>query len=311
MTRATAEVLVKHWIHIGTQKAASSYLRGLLAQVPDVALANRQELNFFCEGETQPLDAYLGCFPRKAQVLFENSPLYLRRGAVAAPAIAATFPEAPMLSLFLRDPVEAIISHHRMRMRQGYFERPNPYSGDASDLSAFVRQNPDYIDDWRYMDMLEAHWLDKFPMERFAIRTFEDFTDRPKAILAELLGKFGQTVPNDLDVEAVWRNQRPASALANWLLAATKRNSSLRYIRHQAMKVRPLRAISERMLFRAQSKSAEIAVDGDSRTVLADLLRPDVDRLCRFMGRDSLPWPNFYEVGADRPQPAEAKAAGR
>ena len=28
---------MRHWIHLGIQKAASSFLRGLLAQVPEIA----------------------------------------------------------------------------------------------------------------------------------------------------------------------------------------------------------------------------------------------------------------------------------
>lgn len=67
----------------GIQKAASSSLRGLLAQVAELALASRQELNFFCFAEDHSHDAYLSCFPEKRPILFDNSPIYFGMAASA------------------------------------------------------------------------------------------------------------------------------------------------------------------------------------------------------------------------------------
>ena len=296
---------MRHWVHLGTQKAGSSFLRGLLAQVPEVGLADKQELDFFGFEPDQSYAAYLERFPDKRPVLFENSPIYFRQGAKCAPPLATTLADKqPMLSLLLRDPVEAIISHHDMQLRQNFFSGPHDYTGDPSDLAAFVRQNPHYLDRCRYMDLLERHWLPRFPLPSFAIRTFEEFTARPAETLRELAALAGLDAIGEVEAGKVAKNARPASAFAHRILMATGRSPALAALRRRAMAVPGLRKLAERALF---DKSRQGSGDGgrlaEVRAELAESFRSDVARLCEFLGRDSLPWRNFFE-------PANAAAAG-
>lgn len=287
---------MRHWIHVGTQKAASSFLRGLLAQVPEIALASRQELNFFrCAGD-HSYDVYLTCFPEKRPILFENSPVYFREGSKCAQAMAETLADKkPMLSLLLRDPVEAIISHHDMRLRQGLFKRDKSYAGDPRDLTNFVRQNPQYINDWRYMTILQLHWLPRFPSESFAIRIFEEFTARPVESVRELAAQIGLDDIGQVQADKVWKNARPSSPLAHRLLLVTSRNTVLRAMRRRAMAIPALRNLAERTLL--DNSRASASLDGrmaEAKAELANILQPEVARLCEFLGRDSLPWSNFF-----------------
>ena len=286
---------MKHWVHLGMQKAGSSFLRSLLSQVPDIGLADRQELNFFGYEDDHSYEAYLARFPHKGRILFENSPVYFRRGARCAQPLAETLNgKEAMLSLFLRDPVDAIISHHDMRLRQGFFTRPHEFKGDPRDLTAFVRQNPQYLADWRYMDLLKC-WTSHVPVGSLEIWTFEEFIAQP----VETLRQIGRRARLDgvwtVDAGKSWKNARPSSAFAHWMLQATGRSRILRAVRHQAMAVPALRKLAERALFSRRTNGDDDRLTG-MKLELAEILRPDVLELCDFLGRDRLPWANFFET---------------
>jgi hypothetical protein len=287
---------MRHWIHLGTQKAGSSFLRGVLAQVPEVGLACAQELNFFSGQSDASYEAYLRQFPAKRGVLFENSPIYFRKGDSAAPAIRRVLGgKSLLLSLFLRDPVEAIVSHHEMQLRQGFFEGPHSYSGDPCDLRAFIWRNPHYLDRCRYMDLLEREWLPRFSVETFAIGTFEEFTADPAAVVRGLADRVGIEIGDTLRPEQVAKNARPSSALSQWILTQSER-PALRAIRRRVMTMPALRSFAEATLFarRKSSSGADRETMRETKAELAKIFRPGVERLTEFLGRETLPWKNFF-----------------
>ena len=278
------------------QKAASSFLRGLLVQVPSIAVSPQQELNFFRSEEDRSLSAYLACFPEERPVLFENSPVYFREGAACAPAIAEILgAREPILSLLLRDPVEAVLSHHDMRLRQGLFERNLGYQGDPTDLMEFLGKNPTYINDWRYGTILERYWMPHFPQERLLIRTFEEFTADPVEVIRDLAGFCGIDRIGPINTNKAWKNPRPASPRINQLMLLTNRNRVLRAARRGAMAIPGLRRASERILFNSPRTAAKSCKRMDDvKAQLTEILRSEVMRVCELMSRDSLPWPNFF-----------------
>ena len=290
-----------HWIHLGTQRAGSSFLRSLLAQVSQVALARRKELHFFGYEKDHRYEVYLACFPERRSVLFENSPTYFRDGGKCAQPLAETLAGKPLLlSLLLRDPVEAIISHHDMRLRQGFFKGSHAYSGDPADLLSFVRRNPQYLDPWRYMHLLESHWLPRFPAEKLAIRTFEEFTSRPIETVQEFAKRAGLNDISEISPDKAWKNARFSNGLTYRFATVVNRSPSLRELRRRAMAVPVLRRLAEGLLFRQSNRSRSgDSVIGETKSELADLLREDVDRLCGFLGQHSLPWSNFWPNGTD------------
>jgi hypothetical protein len=297
---------MKHWIHIGTQKAGSTFLYGLVAQIPDVAIARKQELNFFTHHQDQSYEAYLSCFPEKRPVLFDNSPIYFREGAKTAPAIAAILGDKPLLlSLILRDPVDAIVSLHEMRLQQGFFvRRKSSYSGDPRDLSAFVRANPGYLDVCRYMDLLETHWLPHFAASRFAIHIFEEFTASPLEAVRGLAERAGVSDIGQLDSERVWKNARPATGFAHWLVTTSSRNPALRALGRKTLAVPALRRVAEGALFKKPGGSAQDQLKlAETKAELVENLRPQVARLQEFLGRDRLPWRNFFGAGTGGAHP--------
>lgn len=299
---------MKHWIHIGTQKAGSSFLYGLLAQVPQVALAEKQELNFFVRPGDQSYAGYLDCFPEKRPVLFDNSPIYFREGRKAAEAIATIVGEKEFtLSLFLRDPVEAMISLHQMRLNQGFFRRHH-FPGDPRNLMAFIEANPDYVGVCRYMELLEGQWLPSLPAESFAIRIFEEFTARPVDTVREIAAHIGIDETGSVRSANVWKNMQPSSGLANWMVETASRYPLLRAATRRSMAVPALRRVATTALFRKRRRSpAEQARIAETKRKLAEIFRPDVMRLCAFLGRDSLPWSNFF---GGRGRPEDGLAAG-
>lgn len=287
---------MRHWIHLGTQKAGSSFLRGLVAQVRHIGLADRQELNFFGFEENHSYEAYLARFPQQRPILFENSPIYFRQGSKCAAPFAETMGDKdPFLSIFLRDPVEAIVSHHNMQLLQGFFAGPHDYIGDPRDLRAFIRNNPHYLDRCRYMDLLERHWLTRFPRESFGICTFEEFTAEPVQVLRQLAPWAGLDDTPDIEPDGVPTNARPSSPLSHWLLEATN-GGAMRALRRRAMASPALRQLAEATLF---AKPKVHQADEDLRSLKAEIaesFRGDVVRLCEFLGRHSLPWKNFFDI---------------
>lgn len=289
----------RHAIHLGTQKAGSTYLLGLVRQYPEFrTTTDRQELHYFANHFDQPLDWYFDQFKGDGAVVWDNSPAYFRNGEVVAERIGDFVRGRPvLLSLLLRDPISYLHSLHQMRLRQGTFERTGLWRGPFEDLVKVIENNPGYIDSARYADQLERIWFPHAPRDLWRIGVFEEFIAAPLETLADLRARLVLPPGGPVDLAAASTNPEPKW---RWVHAARTFLAAQKGLR-QALKRLPMAGAARKAAYDAAFRNAAQKADGgpDERTVsyLKARLAPDVERLRQLLGRETLPWKHFRTSG--------------
>lgn len=106
-----------HLIIIGAQKAGTTTLFDCLAPHPDIATANKKEVNFFGFQFERGLDWYLGLFDTGDRIKLDASPQYLHISSVAQ-QLRLALPDANLVCL-IRDPIARAISNYRFNLARG------------------------------------------------------------------------------------------------------------------------------------------------------------------------------------------------
>lgn len=287
----------RHLVHLGTQRAGSTFLYHLMRQLPDVSIARAQELGFFRHEPVGSYDDYLGQFTGRRDVLFENSPFYFRSSAETAPRLAAFFQNRPLrISLSLRDPIEYLLSLHKMKRRQQFSPETAGFQGSTDDLIDFCRQNPTYLDRCRYATLLETHWFPRFEREQMDIFLFEDLIADPRRTLERLCSRVGVDVPANLNTE-VFTNAEPRSSAVQTLRRVTAQTPWLRTLATKVRATPVLRSAIVKMTFKSGPGAPSPAAPKEDDRKLVDFLQNElggeVERLKAILGRDALPWKNF------------------
>jgi hypothetical protein len=267
--------------HIGLQRAASTYLYDLLASHPDVALP-RKGLGFYANKFERGMEWYLAQFPDTG-VRIDSSPIYFVRGERAAPRIKDVLGDVPpRLLLMLRNPIDYTASrfllHRRTRgLRKRFGEVP-------CDLEILMRMHPEYLDESRYADLLERHWLSRFDRSCLHVILFEEFTRNEAELTAGTLAFFGL---------------RPVPLTAT----PSSRNATLRHPALHAVKAAIVARPRLRMMLRGNprvqrwynrflvAKSPKLSTQ--RREWLRDQLAPDVARLRTLLGDPLTAWVDF------------------
>jgi len=267
--------------HIGLQRAASTYLYDLLASHPDVALP-RKGLGFYANKFDRGMDWYLAQFPDTG-IRIDSSPIYFVRGERAAPRIHdALGAAAPRFVLMLRNPIDYTASrfllHQRTRgLRKRFGEAPR-------ELETLLRIHPEYLDESRYADLLERHWLSRFDRSCFHVALFEEFTRDEAAVTAGILVFLGLR-PHPLTATPSSRN----ATLRHPLLHAVKAAIVARPRLHELLRTnrRVQRLYGRHLVAKTPKLSAR------RRGWLRDQLAPDVARLRALLGDPLTAWADF------------------
>lgn len=180
---------MKSWsnfIVVGAQRSGSTYLYNLLAQHPDIAMAQpiRPEPKYFLNrtADEVDLDAYVSQFfadAKDGQMLGEKSTSYYESPA-AADCIRASLPGAKIIFI-LRDPVHRALSNYYFSLNHGLETRtlqevfidnaPAP-SLEGRTLSV----NPfDYCGRGEYHRFV-AIYQERFPLQQIFICTLEQLS---------------------------------------------------------------------------------------------------------------------------------------
>lgn len=259
-------------IHLGTQRAGSSYLNNLLRSHPDVAVSRLQEPSFYTRRHDRGRQWYLDSFPATGERV-DTSPAYFRKGAEAAPRIREAVPEA-RFSLILRDPVDYLESLFQLEKNQGRW--------DASDrLPAVVARRPRYLDRARYHKVLSQEWLSRFDRSQFLIFLFDEFVKDNERCVRELLDFW------DLPVRTL---SAPPSSRNR-----TLRTRSLHDLKSKAVKIGWLkRALKRNPLFnlvydKLLTRPPE-RLTTQERAELLEPLRDDIAALSELVGPRVLRW---------------------
>jgi len=164
---------------IGAQKSATTSLAFLLNQPPVVVLAEPKEPDFLTVNWSKGLDWYRSCFRRGQGILIDASVGYTmaptatgRESEIVAPARAREISPDAKFIYMVRDPAERCYSAYWHDVRAG---RETRSLRQAVDGGAY------YVSASYYCRQLEF-FLKCFPLDRFLIIRFSDFTHDPATI---------------------------------------------------------------------------------------------------------------------------------
>lgn len=280
---------MRHLIHIGTQKAGSTFLWSLLRQHPDISVSKIQECNFFHNNYLQGTGWYNGQFDARKPFFLDTSPVYFRHGAEIAERIlnfSGTYDVS--LTLLLRNPVDYLASHFLMQKNQGFFETSLKYRNAPGNLVDFVETHPEYLERAFYARNLKENWLPRFP-NRLKIFLFEDFVANPEATLRDILNFYGARTDIAFDFAQTEQNRASKNSSA---LALRRAGARLGVARQW---FRPLwRGLGLKKAFTAAStKDSAKTLSSIDRERLAAVLKDDVTRLKGLIGVENLPWKDF------------------
>lgn len=278
---------------IGTQKGGTSYLASLIAQHPDVCLAEPKEPQFYTAHWEKGLDWYRGRFANPdAPLLLDASTSYTAapvpsidppearaqsRLAGVPEKVARIAPDARFVYL-LREPVKRTWSSYWHTVRVG--EETLPIREALESKTYYLRMG-------RYYEQLEL-WYEHFPRDRFLVLLFEDLVADPKTVANRALGFAGLSELDEFVLES-GRNRTftytPAFArLVRFIKRAGGRSDRI----IKAVKPFVPRRLLERVASRVTKKVPELSPQ-DAEWLRAYFREPNL-RLVEELGLDLTPW---------------------
>lgn len=182
----------RHFLVAGAQRCGTTYLRTLLVEHPDVAMAepSRPEPKVLLDPEqvAQGPEWYRATYfshARHGQLLGEKSTSYL--DVPAAAGAATRLLGDPLVLVQLRDPVARAVSHWSFSTEHGMERRPLaevleanlsgplPWDGAGASVSPFA-----YLERGRYVEQLRP-WLAEHG-DRLRIQLLEDLISTPATL---------------------------------------------------------------------------------------------------------------------------------
>ncbi len=258
-------------IVIGAMKCGTTSLHNYLKRHPEISMSKVKELNFFSD-ETKKARGF-GWYKKKfdwsRKVHGESSPNYSKCHLFPGipKQMAACMPDATFVYI-VRDPIERIISHYQHSVHHAREKRP--IEDALSDL-----EDNNLVDTSRYFKQL-LEFLEFYDRDQILLFTLDELQADP--------GKVCQTIFKKVDVDPHFyhpgfhRHFHQTSNLYPRTDVAVK-------LSHYAGS----RAIRHALPFMFK-KMDRPQINGELRSRLVDVLKPDIDSLRKYWGRDLLHW---------------------
>ncbi|MFU8816787.1 MAG: sulfotransferase family protein [Pseudomonadales bacterium] len=276
---------VVDFIHVGVQKAGSSWLQQALSRHPELFTGcgsqNDKDICFFSYHYDRGYEWYERHFTegRAARMRGEVSTSYFP--CRDAPGRIARYNPRMKILVCLRNPVDRLISNHLHEIRLGHVSERN------YDLADGIRNNPAYLEQSRYYTLLKR-WLREFSMENLHVTIFEHLFEAPEVHLGAIYRFLGiaSEPSSDFPTEAVNARRVPVSRtfdlaarrsarLLKGLVPAGAIRSLKRAGIHKAATAANTRADPERLVDRALRLELHQLFE-DENAALADLLGIDL-----------------------------------
>ena len=269
-------------IVVGGLKCGTTSLHHYLNLHPQVTMSRPKELNFFVEELNWPLgpEWYGAHFDPAATVRGETSPHYTDRPRLdgVAERMQEVVPHARIVYM-VRDPIDRILSHYLHNVGGGYEHRPLE--------EALARTDTAYVDRSRYAFQVEPY-LEAFGPERIRVISREDLklerADTMRSMF-EFLGVDPEFTSEEFERE--WETGGAKGGGRFRLMDRAVRLPGLRALDRNFDRLpERLRWRVERMVHDPDSGEApKPKLPSELRKRLADVLRPEVERLERITGR--------------------------
>jgi hypothetical protein len=282
--RAEREGALPNLVVVGGLKCGTTSLHHYLALHPEISMSRPKELNFFVAELNWELgpEWYASHFDRAAPVRGETSPHYtnLPRFGGVAERMRATLGEQARIIYMVRDPIERILSHYVHNLGAGYETRPLERAlGDPE--SAYVARS-------RYATQLEPY-LGSFERDRILIVANEDLAAEREATMRTVFGFCGVDAAFTSDqFERQWETGSARASESGFrLMDRAVRLPGLRALDRNFDRLpEALRWLVERIVHDPeQGPAPKPDLPTELRERLAELLRPEVERLEEVAGR--------------------------
>ena len=273
------------FIGIGAQKAATTWLHHVLAEHPDVSVADEKEVNFFSAQFDKGYAWYTRRFGGQAQpVLFgECSPNYF----ISCDATARAKVYNPDLKIIaiLRDPIDRAFSNHLHEIRKGHIPA-------STSFAEALTQNPTYLEQSSYKRHL-SRWIEAFGQEQVLVLLSEDIGADPAAAYRDVCAHLGLSTGHAL--QAVGQRQNES---------ITYRSKKLQKILRQAGDAGRAAGLAEAITWvkgrwgirqligynRQHLRGQVTEMSPQTRAKLEQYFQDDVAYVSALLGRDALPW---------------------
>lgn len=277
---------------IGGLKCGTTSLHHYLGAHPEVSMSRPKELNFFVAELNWELgvDWYASHFDPAAPVRVETSPHYtnMPRFAGVPERIAATLGADVKLVYMVRDPIDRLLSHYVHNVSGGYEDR-GLTEALADRSSAYVMRS-------LYAGQLEPY-LSAFDPEQILIVAQDRLRDDRQATLRRLFEFAGVRSDFSSDqFDRLWETGSAKTGGGFRLMDRAVRLPGLRAIDRNFDRLpESLRWLVERVVHDPKGgPAAKPELGPGERESLAELFRPDVERLSELSGQ------RFDWLGTDR-----------
>jgi hypothetical protein len=206
--RSSTGLTVPDFLGIGAQKSGTTWLYENLRAHPQAFLPEPKELHYFDQRfGVESFESYCQRFaPGVGKIKGEITPAYgiLPRRIIRF--IRSTMP-ALLLVFLMRNPIERAWSHTLMDMIWQKGRRYEEFTED--DFLVHFRSDAN-VRRGDYETILD-HWLAEFPREQLFVGFFEDITQAPTALLADVFRHLGLSADVDWEQfpyrQVVYRSQ--------------------------------------------------------------------------------------------------------
>ncbi len=287
------------FIGIGAQKAATTWLHHVLSEHESVTTNEAKELNFFTANYDRGYTWYESCFADSpsGNLCGECSPTYFFSSD--APRRARDYNKDLKLICILRDPIGRVFSNHLHEIRKGHI-------APSTSVEAGLARNPAYVQQSQYKANLE-NWLTYFDRDALLVLFSEEVAANPDESYDQICKHLGISPGSGSD--SISERFHENVTYKNQTL-----QKSLRFggdvMRSLGMEggVKKLKALPGlKQVLSMNKQHLKIMVPppkSETREMLANQFRPDMEYVAELTGRQSLPWSTWSET---RPASAEQK----
>jgi len=283
------------FIGIGAQKCASSWLRDVLDDHPDVYANTRREVDFFSSSFNRGYRWYEDQFDLTGNPLAigEISPSYFCDPLVPA-RIRDYAPDAKLI-LALRDPIARAFSNHLHEVRKGHVGDLDPT------FETGLANNPMYLFQSRYGTHLRA-WLEVFPRAQLLVVVQEEIALDPVAQAARLY-QFVGVDPHHRSAKLLQRSHESVGARVDWLYNSWRAvgDAGRRYgLSDTVDRIKGWPPVAKIMSANRRDLRAQIpTMRPETESRLRELLAPELRLLAELLERQDWPWPTWRAAAAD------------
>lgn len=278
-----------HFIIIGAGKCGTTSLHNYLNQHPDIYLCPKKETFFFIDPEARQKNQQWGAVTTLEEylALFAEAPDRCIRGEIstvyhASPESAGLIQQAiPRVKIIaiLRNPIDRAFSSYQMFVRDGQENRS---------FAEVIATRNQHVNRGFYSQQLQPFYQ-HFPADNIKILFFEDLVKDSQAFLTDLF-QFVDVNPNFLP-DTSQRSREGGLPQKPWLHQLLTQDNPLRSTAASLLKtVLPLEKRQKLRNRLVKGNISKEKLDPETRAVLRDLYREDIQQLEALLDRDLSHW---------------------